>query len=250
MGPTTFPLGLSINSRPLRCTSSLFSLLPSPFLTSGFPAAFSFLFFVFYFKKSCIPVMMSSETKLVSPFPSFEGGFTPWDSQELYSIFQSQQPARSNSGSQEPNRKPVNSNSGLDDPNLKSFNSNSGSEGANLEDPAVEERKRRRMISNRESARRSRMRKQKHLENLRNELNQLRIQNRDLTNRLRSFTFHSHLVNSDNEKLRSEAIFLRRKLSESRQILVFRQLQRQLSSAWPCNTVIASVNEQTPSLIT
>ncbi|CBI38477.3 unnamed protein product, partial [Vitis vinifera] len=39
--------------------------------------------------------MMSSETMLVSPFPSFEGGFTPWDSQELFSIFQSQEPVLS-----------------------------------------------------------------------------------------------------------------------------------------------------------
>lgn len=194
--------------------------------------------------------MMSPETMLVSPFPSFEGGFTPWDNQELYSIFESQQPARSNSGSIEPNPNSVNSNSGLKDPNRKPFHSNSGSEGANREDSAAEERKRRRMISNRESARRSRMRKQKHLENLRNQLNQLRIQNRDLSNRLRSFTYHSHLVNSDNDKLRSEANILRRRLSEFRKLLFFRQLQRQLSSAWPCNTVITSVNEQTPSLIT
>ncbi|XP_034691578.1 basic leucine zipper 4-like [Vitis riparia] len=194
--------------------------------------------------------MMSSETMLVSPFPSFEGGFTPWDSQELFSIFQSQEPVRSNSGSDESNRKPVNSSSGSDGPNRKPLHSNSGSDGPNREDSAAEERKRRRMISNRESARRSRMRKQKHIENLRNQLNQLRIQNRELTNRLRSFTYHSHLVDSDNVQLRSEAIILRRKLSEFRQILVFRQLQRQISSAWPCNSVTTSVNEQTPSLIT
>lgn len=181
--------------------------------------------------------MMSAETMLESSFPPFEGGFTPWDTQGLFPIFQSQEPVRSDSGS--------------DDPKRKLLNSNSGSEGANREDSVAEERKRRRMVSNRESARRSRMRKQKHLENLRNQLNQLRIQNRELTNRLRSFTYHSHMVNSDNEQLRSEAIILRRKLLEFRQILVFRQLQRQLSPAWPCNsTVTTSVNEQIPSLIT
>ncbi|XP_010531056.1 PREDICTED: bZIP transcription factor 2-like [Tarenaya hassleriana] len=55
---------------------------------------------------------------------------------------------------------------------------------------AVDERKRKRMVSNRESARRSRMRKQKHMDDLTAQINQLTNENRqimtslDVTSRL------------------------------------------------------------------
>ncbi|KAK6287724.1 hypothetical protein POUND7_013903 [Theobroma cacao] len=104
------------------------------------------------------------------------------------------------------------------------------------------------MISNRESARRSRMRKQKHLENLRNQVNRLRIENRELTNRLRFVLYHCHRVRTDNDRLRSEYSMLQQKFWDIRQILLFKQLQ-QFSSAWPCNNVTA-MSEQTPPLIT
>lgn len=53
----------------------------------------------------------------------------------------------------------------------------SGSDGVN---GAMDERKRKRMISNRESARRSRERKQKLMEDLQDEANRLRIDNQRL----------------------------------------------------------------------
>ncbi|CAN0917764.1 bZIP transcription factor 44 [Linum grandiflorum] len=111
---------------------------------------------------------------------------------------------------------------------------------------AMDERKRRRMISNRESARRSRMRKQRHLENLRNQLSRLRLENRELTNRLRFISYHCHLVRTDNDRLRSEHSMLRRKLSNIRQILMFRLAA---TPTWPCNNIINAA-EQFPSLIT
>ncbi|MED6169087.1 hypothetical protein PIB30_018008 [Stylosanthes scabra] len=56
-------------------------------------------------------------------------------------------------------------------------NSSSGSEGG---DPAMDERKRKRMLSNRESARRSRMRKQKQLEDLTEEVKRLEVSNKSM----------------------------------------------------------------------
>ncbi|PPS02951.1 hypothetical protein GOBAR_AA17708 [Gossypium barbadense] len=104
-----------------------------------------------------IPAGFSSDSMVdFDQFPGFETGFTPWDCSETFPpTTQSIEPAGSGSGSDETNQNQTNSNSSLDQPNqLVSV---------------IDERKRRRMISNRESARRSRMRKQKHLENLRNQ---------------------------------------------------------------------------------
>ncbi|XP_028772815.1 bZIP transcription factor 53-like [Neltuma alba] len=97
----------------------------------------------------------------------------------------------------------------------------------------LDERKRRRMISNRESARRSRMRKQKHLENLRSQVTRFRIQNRELNNRLQFLLHHYNRVITENQWLRSEQTQLRQKLHDITQILA---LQPFSSSAWPCNT--------------
>lgn len=98
------------------------------------------------------------------------------------------------------------------------------------------------------------MRKQKHLENLRNQVNRLKIGNRELMNRLRVVTHHFELARSDNDRLRSESIILRRRLWDIRQVLLVRQLQQQLPpvpSPWPCNN-FTSMNEETipQSLIT
>ncbi|GAU11292.1 hypothetical protein TSUD_342830 [Trifolium subterraneum] len=56
----------------------------------------------------------------------------------------------------------------------------SGSDGGDLQSGTIDERKRKRMLSNRESARRSRMKKQKLLEDLSDEANRLQIENKKL----------------------------------------------------------------------
>ncbi|XP_065875104.1 basic leucine zipper 4-like [Euphorbia lathyris] len=194
---------------------------------------------------SAIPSFFSPDPMVGNPFSPIEDGFPPWDCSDFFlndhddQDPQSPKPGGSCSGSDEPNRsdqnQPDNSISSSDEPNQTTVS-------------VVDERKRRRMISNRESARRSRMRKQKHLENLRNQLNRLRIENRELTNRLRFVMYHWNSVRRDNDRLRSEHSILRQKLSNIRQIMMFRQLQQFTSasaSAWPCNNIITT--EQIPS---
>ncbi|CAI9111240.1 OLC1v1011417C1 [Oldenlandia corymbosa var. corymbosa] len=226
---------------------------------------------------SAFPAMISATDGFYgNPLPAFEGGFSPWycqdqdppfpfpqqDDQPIFSpLEQPQEPVISNSGSDTglENSSPlaVDSVSGSDDPGQNTGNTSTNCAGSDppVESAVVDERKRRRMLSNRESARRSRMRKQKHLENLRNQVNRLKVGNRELMNRLRVVTHHFDLVRSDNERLRSESIILRRRLWDMRQVLLVRQLQHQLAapatpainpSAWPCNN-FTSPNEETIS---
>ncbi|KAM7520380.1 hypothetical protein LguiB_019342 [Lonicera macranthoides] len=203
------------------------------------------------------------------PFPLFEGGFIPWDyydeppfvSQQEDPIIgtppkQTQNPVLFNTGSKNSTSNHTGSNSGLvptqtqksvlfnsgsDNSNSNHAGSNSGSDEPNRSGSVTDERKRRRMISNRESARRSRMRKQKHLENLRNQLNRLKIGNRELLNQLRLVTHNCRILRGDNDRLLSESVMLTQKLWDIRQILLVRQIQQQLS----CNN-FTCINEQIP----
>ncbi|KAK6125342.1 hypothetical protein DH2020_040911 [Rehmannia glutinosa] len=183
----------------------------------------------------------ATESFFGNPFPSFEPGFPPWEYHEPSFLFHpppqqdndpvvfspqpSQEPVSSGSdtsnpapsppGSVEPVRdKTKNLSSGSDALDRKS----SGSEETSRLGPIIDERKRRRMISNRESARRSRMRKQKHVENLRNQANRLKVGNRELMNRLRLVVHQTQLFRSENECLRSEAVILRQRLWDIRQV--------------------------------
>ncbi|KAG7540002.1 Basic-leucine zipper domain [Arabidopsis thaliana x Arabidopsis arenosa] len=91
----------------------------------------------------------------------------------------------------------------------------------------TDEQKRKRMESNRESAKRSRMRKQSHIDNLRDQVNRLNLENRELGNRLQLVLYQLQRVNSDNNRLVTEQEILRLRLSEMRRILIIRQLQQQ-----------------------
>ena len=196
-------------------------------------------------------IFPSSDSLLGNPFPSFDGGFTPWDCPELYTV-QSPEPGPADlvhtptpvqSGSTDPihSPNPVLSGSGSEEPNSNRTDPMTGpvQPEPDRTGSVVDERKRRRMISNREAAKRSRMRKQKHLENLRNQVNRLRVENREITNRVRFGSYHLHRVRSDNNRLRYELDMLRQQWNDIRQLLLVRRLQQVPPAIWPCNTVVS-----------
>ncbi|KAL3526656.1 hypothetical protein ACH5RR_011312 [Cinchona calisaya] len=110
-------------------------------------------------------------------------------------------------------------------PQIQDFNSqiscfsgtNSTSDEAEYDDQQlsliINERKKRRMISNRESARRSRMRKQKHLDELWSQVVWLRNENHQLINKLNHASERHDLVLQENTQLKEEASELRQMLS-------------------------------------
>ncbi|KAL8165972.1 hypothetical protein V2J09_007471 [Rumex salicifolius] len=87
---------------------------------------------------------------------------------------------------------PVSSNSGTNDP-------------IDRVSKEVDDKKLKRKISNRESARRSRWRKKRHLEDVTVQMNQLKAQNREFKNRLGSLLYQLYAVNTQNERLRVES---------------------------------------------
>lgn len=95
---------------------------------------------------------------------------------------------------------------------------NSDSKGSNRSAGSADDRKRRRMISNRESARRSRWRKKQHLEDVTEQFNLFTVENRELKNRLSQIISQYHIVRKENELLRSERIALAARLSDLYQI--------------------------------
>ncbi|XP_042029268.1 bZIP transcription factor 11-like [Salvia splendens] len=174
---------------------------------------------------STFPASFPGDALLGNPF---EPGFY-WDNHDLPFFFNQQDepvvfsheldPVSSNSGS--PTQNPACS-SGSDDQDPDKFNKKRSGCGKTV----LDDRKRRRMMSNRESARRSRMRKQKHLENLRNQANRLKVGNREQMNRLRFIVCQTRMFRGENERLRNEAVVLRQRLWDIRQVLVVRQLQQ------------------------
>lgn len=144
------------------------------------------------------------EEPVVSQFPVFEGtGFTTDELQELLSLDLIQ------SG------------------DSVSVSPNSCSEGSSRAVYTDNERKLRRMQSNRESARRSRWRKKRHLENLKDQVDRYRTENDELKNRLGSALHHCHVVRRHNELLTSESIALRARLSDLSMIISWITMQSQ-----------------------
>ncbi|KAK8529951.1 hypothetical protein V6N13_102841 [Hibiscus sabdariffa] len=100
-----------------------------------------------------------------------------------------------------------------------SLTTNSGSDGDLT--ALMNERKRKRMISNRESARRSRMRKQKHLDDLQAQVTQLRHDSHQILTRVNITTQHYLNVEAENSVLRAQANELSHRLQSLNEIIGF-----------------------------
>ncbi|KAG9457882.1 hypothetical protein H6P81_002390 [Aristolochia fimbriata] len=91
------------------------------------------------------------------------------------------------------------------------------------EDPQqlMDQRRKRRMLSNRESARRSRMRKQQHLDDLINQVAKLKNENSEILNRVNVATQHFMKVDADNTVLRTQVMELTERLQSLNSVLRF-----------------------------
>ncbi|KAD4982983.1 hypothetical protein R6Q59_002636 [Mikania micrantha] len=97
-----------------------------------------------------------------------------------------------------------------------SYNNSSTSDEADENQISIiNERKQRRMISNRESARRSRMRKQKQLDELCTQVMRLRNENHGLIDKLNRFSETHEQVIQENDRLKKETMELKQMLSEA-----------------------------------
>lgn len=94
---------------------------------------------------------------------------------------------------------------------------NSGSEG-DLQH-LMDQRKRKRMQSNRESARRSRMRKQQHLDDLMGQVTQLRKENNQILTSINITTQHLMNVEAENSVLKAQMEELSQRLESLTEIL-------------------------------
>ncbi|ESW23427.1 hypothetical protein PHAVU_004G045800 [Phaseolus vulgaris] len=100
-------------------------------------------------------------------------------------------------------------------PQSSCISSNSTSDEADEQQLSlINERKHRRMISNRESARRSRMRKQKHLDELWSQVMWLRNENHQLIEKLNHVSESHDQVLQENAQLKEEASELRQMMRD------------------------------------
>ncbi|KAG8384554.1 hypothetical protein BUALT_Bualt04G0129900 [Buddleja alternifolia] len=119
-------------------------------------------------------------------------------------------------------------------PQSTCFSSNSTSDEADDQQLSIiNERKQRRMISNRESARRSRMRKQKHLDELWSQVVWLRNENHQLIDKLNHVSESHDQVLQENAQLKEETSELRRMLTDMKLTSPYPSL-RELDDD-PCN---------------
>ncbi|KAL1811572.1 hypothetical protein ACET3Z_021637 [Daucus carota] len=100
---------------------------------------------------------------------------------------------------------------------------NSGSEG-DLQ-VLMEQRKRKRMQSNRESARRSRMRKQQHLDELSGQVSQLTRENEEILTKTKITTQHYMNLESENLVLRAQMDELSQRLDSLNEILNYMNMR-------------------------
>ncbi|XP_010484440.1 PREDICTED: basic leucine zipper 43-like [Camelina sativa] len=193
---------------------------------------------------STISPVLSSEPVLSNQVPAWETGFTPWDESDIFSIFSSPvSPMEVNPGLDKTNPSPI-QNQRYSSPGLKDQQPLKNPTGSNVVSSVKDERRKKRKLSNRKSAQRSRIKKQKHLEDVRSKLNQLKFKNRELHNRRLYVLYHCERVKMENDRLRLEHHALHEKLLNLRQALAMRQIQQNSACAtWSCvNSTVVTVN--------
>ncbi|KAL3840501.1 hypothetical protein ACJIZ3_025092 [Penstemon smallii] len=144
-------------------------------------------------------MMMSTKNPILYQTPPVHehlDNFTPTEINEIFSLLQS---------------KPISVNS-------------TSSSITTESNKSIEEQKCRRMISNRESARRSRFRKKRHLEKLTSEVNRFKLENRELKNRIAMLTRECYMIQRESNRLLSESIYLQQKLAGLQHVLSFMEL--------------------------
>ncbi|KAL0681107.1 hypothetical protein Bca4012_047954 [Brassica carinata] len=103
--------------------------------------------------------------------------------------------------------------------NLQSPGNNSTTSDEATEDIfVINDRKQRRMVSNRESARRSRMRKQRHLDELLSQVAWLRSENQQLLDKLNQASDSNDLVIQENLRLKEENVELRQVITSMKKL--------------------------------
>ncbi|KAF8104910.1 hypothetical protein N665_0166s0089 [Sinapis alba] len=167
---------------------------------------------------STISPVISCEPGLTTHVPSFETGFTPWDISHLFSVFDSSMNLIPHSAQEYLSPDSVN-RSGPDVVPMDSY---------------TDERRKKRKLSNRESAKRSRVKKQKHLEDMNIQLNQLKTENGELENQIRYVLHHFQRTETENNRLRLEQRMLHSTLLNIRQVLMLHQIDRSSDCVtWP-----------------
>lgn len=96
---------------------------------------------------------------------------------------------------------------------------------------SLEEKRQRRKISNRESARRSRWRKKIHAEKLQAEASHLKVENRKLKNRLYLVSHRYEALQRETNRLLTMAILLQQRLTDLSQIWTPMQLHNNSSNS-------------------
>ncbi|XP_057448013.1 basic leucine zipper 43-like [Lotus japonicus] len=129
-----------------------------------------------------------------------------------------------------------------------SSNSTTSDEADELQFRVIDERKHRRMISNRESARRSRMRKQKHLDELWSQVVRLRTENHNLVDRLNHVSESHDRALQENARLKEETSDLRRMVADMQIGNSFACTMRDFEEI-PCNTSQLKEDSSNQSII-
>ncbi|CAF2046374.1 basic leucine zipper 4 [Brassica rapa] len=184
---------------------------------------------------STIHPVLSCEPGQTTHVPAFETGFTPWDNSHLFSVFDSSMNKITHSVHEYLSPDSVN-RSGPDVVATDSY---------------TDERRKKRKLSNRESAKRSRVKKQKHLEEMNIQLNQLKIENRELENQIRYVIQHFQRTETENNRLRLEQRLLHSTLLNIRQVWMLHQIDRSSDYVtWPYDENTRVTVQHDPSVIT